>query len=289
MVLALTPLALKPAPVTVTPEMVTLEFPLLVSVTGNPLLPPTFTLPKLRLVGLAPSRNVAATPVPLRARVRGEPGALLTSDTEPVTLPAAVGVNPALNVVLAPAAIVCGTLRPVMLKPVPVTVACEIVALAVPVFFKVIVCEALFPVMTLPKLALDGVAESCACTPVPLRARVRGEPGALLVMETLPLALPVAAGEYVAVNEVLCPGLRVSGAVMPLMVNPVPEALAAEIVKLAVPELLNVMVCVPLLPTSTFPKLKLEGLAVSAPCTPDPLRATLAGEFGASLVIGSVP
>ena len=162
MVLALTPLALKPAPVTVTPEMVTLEFPLLVSVTGNPLLPPTFTLPKLRLVGLAPSRNVAATPVPLRAIVRGEPGALLTSDTEPVTLPAAVGVNAALNVALAPAAIVCGTLRPVMLKPVPVTVACEIVALAVPVFFKVIVCEALFPVMTLPKAALDGVAESCA-------------------------------------------------------------------------------------------------------------------------------
>jgi hypothetical protein len=44
---------------------------------------------------------------------------------------------------------------------VPVTVACEIVALAVPVFFKVIVCELLFPITTLPKAALDGVAESC--------------------------------------------------------------------------------------------------------------------------------
>src|SRR2546427_9648004 len=88
MVLALTPLALKPAPVTVTPEMVTLEFPLLVSVTGNPLLPPTFTLPKLRLVGLAPSRNVAATPVPLSGIVRGEPGASLTKEIEPLTLPA---------------------------------------------------------------------------------------------------------------------------------------------------------------------------------------------------------
>src|SRR2546422_6533047 len=144
MVLALTPLALKPAPVTVTPEMVTLEFPLLVSVTGNPLLPPTFTLPKLRLVGLAPSKNVAATPVPLRAMVRGEPGALLTSDTEPVTLPAAVGVNPALNVALGPAAIDCSTLRPSQLKTAPATVSFEIMALAVPVFFKVIVCEALF-------------------------------------------------------------------------------------------------------------------------------------------------
>src|SRR5712692_610939 len=194
MVLALTPLALKPAPVTVTPEMVTLEFPLLVSVTGNPLLPPTFTLPKLRLVGLAPSKNVAATPIPLKAIVSGEPGALLTKETEPVTLPAAVGVNAALNVALAPAAIVCGTLRPVMLKPVPVTVTCEIVALAVPVFFKVIVCEALFPVMTLPKAALDGVAESCGCTPVPLREMAAGELVALLVTLTLPVTLPVTPG-----------------------------------------------------------------------------------------------
>src|SRR6266852_2794129 len=123
MVLALTPLALKPAPVTVTPEMVTLEFPLLVSVTGNPLLPPTFTLPKLRLVGFAPSRKVAATPVPLRAIVSGEPGALLTKETEPVTLPPVVGAKAALNVVLPPAAIAAGTVRPVVVKPAPDTVA----------------------------------------------------------------------------------------------------------------------------------------------------------------------
>src|SRR2546427_5446850 len=154
-----------------------LEFPLLVSVTGNPLLPPTFTLPKLRLVGLAPSRNVAATPVPLRARVRGEPGALL-------------------------------------------------------------------------------------------------------VMETLPLALPAVVGENVALKEVLCPGLRVSGAVMPLMVNPVPDALAAEMVTLAVPELVNVTVCDPLLPTSTLPKLTLAGLGVSCPWTPVPAREMAAGELG---------
>src|SRR5260370_33588456 len=96
---------------------------LLVSVTGNPLLPPTFTLPKLRLVGLAPSKNVAATPVPLRARVRGEPGALLASDTEPVTLPAAVGENAALNDALAPGASVSGAVRPVLLKPERETVA----------------------------------------------------------------------------------------------------------------------------------------------------------------------
>src|SRR2546427_7868799 len=123
MVLALTPLALKPAPVTVTPEMVTLEFPLLVSVTGNPLLPPTFTFPKVRLVGLAPSRKVAATPVPLSGIVRGEPGASLTKEIEPLTLPAVVGAKAALNVVLPPAAIETGTVRPEMVKPAPDAVA----------------------------------------------------------------------------------------------------------------------------------------------------------------------
>src|SRR5712691_9546496 len=161
MVLALTPLALKPAPVTVTPEMVTLEFPLLVSVTGNPLLPPTFTLPKLRLVGLAPSKNVAVTPVPLRAMARGEPGALLLMETLPLALPAAAGENVAVNEVLCPGLRVSGAVMPLMVNPVPEALAAEIVTLAVPVFFKVIVCELLFPVMTLPKAALDGVAESC--------------------------------------------------------------------------------------------------------------------------------
>ncbi len=76
---------------------------------------------------------------------------------------------------------------------------------------------------------------------------------------------------------------------MPVMLNPVPEALAAEIVTLAVPELLNVKVCVPLLPTSTFPKLKLEGLAVSVPCTPVPLNAIVAGEFVALLATLTLP
>jgi hypothetical protein len=54
---------------------------------------------------------------------RGEPGALVTSDTEPVTLPEELGANIALNVVVLPGAIVTGTTRPLMLKPVPDTLA----------------------------------------------------------------------------------------------------------------------------------------------------------------------
>ena len=119
----LTPLALKPAPETVMLEMMTFEFPVFVKVALNKPLLPTFTLPKLRLVGFGVSRKVAATPVPLRAIARGEPGALLTKETEPVTLPAVVGAKAALNVVLPPGASVAGTVRPVMVKPAPDTVA----------------------------------------------------------------------------------------------------------------------------------------------------------------------
>src|SRR5881394_2469008 len=51
-----TPLALKLAPETLTVEIVMLELPEFVSVTARVLLAPVFTLPKLKLVGLALSR-----------------------------------------------------------------------------------------------------------------------------------------------------------------------------------------------------------------------------------------
>ncbi len=109
------------------------------------------------------------------------------------------------------------------------------------------------------------------------------------MIETLPVKLLAEAGAKLAVKEVVCPGLRVAGTDKPVMLKPVPEVLAAEIAMLAVPELLNVKVCVPLLPTSTFPKLKLEGLGVSAPCTPVPLKVIVAGEFVALLATLTLP
>ena len=156
----MTPLALNPAPVNVKPPIVTFESPLFVKVTFNVLLFPSFTLPKFRLVGLAASSCVAGAPVPLNETARGEIAPLLTRETAPVTVAAEVGANAALKVVLAPAAIVAGVARPLRLKPVPEAVAADIVTLAVPVFFSVMVCELLLPMTTLPKLTLDGVAVS---------------------------------------------------------------------------------------------------------------------------------
>jgi hypothetical protein len=59
--------------------------------------------------------------VALRAIVNGELGALLTSETEPLTAPADVGANTALNEDFPPAPIVSGVVMPVMLKPAPET------------------------------------------------------------------------------------------------------------------------------------------------------------------------
>ena len=152
---------LKPVPVAPTLDIVTLAFPLFVKVTLSALLLPTLTLPKLKLVVLSPNSFVAATPVPLSAIAIGEFGALLVRVTEPLTVPAAVGANTTLNVADLPAVILNGALMPAVLKPVPAAVTAEIVTVALPLLVKLIVCELLTPVTTLPKDALAGVAASC--------------------------------------------------------------------------------------------------------------------------------
>lgn len=85
----------------------------------------------------------------------------------------------------------------------------------------------------------------------------------MLTTEMLPVGLPAEVGANCAVNEVLSPAPRVSGVPSPLMLKPVPDAVACEIVTLADPEFVNVIVCDGLLPTATEPKLTVAGLAPS--------------------------
>src|SRR2546422_1043755 len=153
---------------------------------------------------------------------------------------------------------------PVIVKLCSETVACEMVRLAVPEFVKVRVCAPVVPTSALPKLTLGGVTESWGCTPVPLRAMVLGELGALLMSETLPDTLPVAVGANCTLNVLDCPGGRVTGNVSPLMLKPpAPVTLPCATVKLALPELVKVMFCTPVLPTSTLPKVTLGGVTES--------------------------
>jgi len=129
-----TPLTLNPAPVVVTPETVTLEFPLFVIVDASWLEPFTFTVPKLKLVGLAAKIRVAATPVPLKLIVTDDGRPSVVRTIEPVTLVADTGVKIAFSVALAPAAIVVDVVTPELLKPEadPVMLTCENVRSALP-------------------------------------------------------------------------------------------------------------------------------------------------------------
>jgi len=60
------------------------------------------------------------------------------------------------------------------------------------------------------------------------------------VTVTLPVAAPLTVGENSTVNDLLCPAFSVTGNVRPLMLNPVPLAEAAEIVRLVPPVLVRV-------------------------------------------------
>src|ERR1700722_20059699 len=109
--------------------------------------------------------------------------------------------------------------------------------------------------------------------PVPLSEIVAGVADALLVIETLPVALPSAVGAYVTVNCVLAPALTDFGAVR-LVVKPVPEIVAAVVFSVPLPLFVTVTVWFELPPTLTLPKATGEGLMVMVDCvaTPVPFR-----------------
>lgn len=76
---------------------------------------PACTLPKAILDGVGVIVTVAATPVPVRETVAGDPGALLEMLTVPGSVPAVVGENWAVTLVLRPAATVAGVVSPLIL------------------------------------------------------------------------------------------------------------------------------------------------------------------------------
>ena len=80
-----------------------------------------------------------------------------------------------------------------------------------------------------------------------------GDPGLLLVIVRLPLAVPVAAGAKVTDKVAVAEGFNVVGTVTPLAVNPVPVADIPVICTAAVPEFVSVTCFTELVPVPTFP------------------------------------
>ena len=178
---------------------------------------PMLTLPKFTVVALNERVSVAATPVPLKAREGGAPAALLTRDRLPPTKPATVGRNTTLNVLVEPAFTESGKVRPLVLKPEPVTFACVMVRTAFPGLLICIVCEFEKPTVTLPRLALEGVRPNFACVPVPLTVTTAFAPW-VVERVTLPKTVSCALGLKVTFKVWVCPGVNVTGRVTPLVV-----------------------------------------------------------------------
>ena len=88
-----TPVALNPAPETVTFEIVTLEFPAFVRVTLCVLLPDTLTLPKLKDDELELSRSVAALTVSIAELLVALLALLLTATVNCALLSVAVSAG----------------------------------------------------------------------------------------------------------------------------------------------------------------------------------------------------
>lgn len=93
---------------------------------------------------------------------------------------------------------------------------------------------------------------------------------------TPPFTNPLDCGANVTANVALCPGASAVGSVNPLRLNPLPVAVAWEIVRLEPPALVRVSEAVRLLPIETLPKPTLDGDAANEPtATPVPARGTV--------------
>jgi len=162
-----TPLAEYPAPETPTFEMVTFEFPELVSVTPSLLLFPIATEPKFKVEVDMVRRALAAMPVPLTATRSGVAEASLTMETPPESAPADLGANTTSREVRLPGAIVSGNETPVTVTPAAVALALLIVMLVDPSFVIVTDCAAVEPRGTEPNLIAVGATDIEAAPVVP--------------------------------------------------------------------------------------------------------------------------
>ena len=216
------PVTLKPAPLALTCEMETLEFPVFFSVTVCAVLVPVVRLPKLSDVGFGDSCKADATPDPLRGILKAGFVALFVSVRLPERVPAEFGVKPTLNDAEPPGATESGKINPGKLNPAGLKDAWVTLRVPEPGFCTVIVCVLVTPTLTFPKAMLEGTTVIRGFTPVPLTGIVAGELVAVLTRLTLPETLPAAVGAKLAVSGRLWPAARVAAPEKPLRLNPAP-------------------------------------------------------------------
>lgn len=141
-------------------------------------------------------------------------------ETLPLKFPEDCGAKVTLKDTFCPGANVTGVVMPEMLKPVPETDACEIVALTPPTLFTVSVCVWFWPICTFVNVKLPGVALRIAGTvgvvPVPETAMSNVVLDPLMVIESVPLLAPATVGAKTTPNVVLWFGASVIGRLSPV-------------------------------------------------------------------------
>lgn len=149
----------------------------------------------------------------------------------------------------------------VIVNPAPEIVADVTVNAALPVFFRVTVCEPVEPIVTLPSATGEGVTVNCGpVVPVPERV-MESAVSPPSPIEIVPLAAPLTVGANFTANCVLFPALNVKGVDNPVIENPLPVMEACVSFKSVEPVFSNVTFWELLELTVTFPKLIVPGVA----------------------------
>jgi len=148
---------------------------------------------------------------------------LLVNVSVALAVPVVVGLNVTVKETLWPAGMVTGsdsppTLNTELLVLAPVTITVAPLAVSSPDELP------LLPTSTLPRFNVVGLTASCptAAVPLPDRGIARVGFDALEVMVRLPLALPADDGANETLKVALCPAVSVTGAVIPVKLNPEP-------------------------------------------------------------------
>jgi len=147
------------------PEIVTLELPVLVSVTGRVVLPPTVSLPKFNVEPDATSDFVEPEPDPLKGTDNTNVLLMFFNVKVPENVPEEVGAKPTVIYAVAPTPRYRGNGNELILKPDPVVDATVTVILVVLIFLTASVCVFLAPSATVPNDTVDGdevIAVPCA-------------------------------------------------------------------------------------------------------------------------------
>ncbi len=150
-------------------------------------------------------------PVPLNGTLFGEEAALLGMETAPLLAAAEVGEKVTPNVHVPVGATVAPLQRLLVSANSPLLPNVPRIKFPLPMFVSVNVFVALVvPTAWFPKFPLLGLMLTAGAVPVPLRATLFGDEGALLGIETVPVLAPVEVGEKVTPKVHVAAGASVA-------------------------------------------------------------------------------